>query len=144
MTPKQLATIHDRAFAQSRGWSAGEFADLLRSPLCFLVCEAGGFALGRVIADEAELLTIATLPEARRQGIGRRMLAGFEADAATRGARSAFLEVAADNPAAIALYAAAGWQHAGRRRGYYARATGPAVDALVMTRSLPQGQQRHP
>lgn len=142
MTPRQLAHIHAAAFAQSRGWSASEFAALTASPLCFVIAEPAGFALGRAIADEAELLTIATLPQARRQGLGRRLLAGFETTAAARGARQVFLEVAADNPAAIALYEAADWQHGGRRAGYYTRPGKASVDALVMTKKLPLGHPR--
>ena len=47
-----------------------------------------------------------------------------------------FLEVAVDNPAAIALYQAAGFVPAGRRRGYYRRQGADAMDALVLRRTL--------
>ncbi len=137
MTPQDLAQIHGAAFEDARGWSAQEFTTLLASPLCFVVEENLGFALGQVILDEAELLTIATLPEAQGRGIGRRNLAAFEATSAARGAVSAFLEVAADNVAAIALYEASGWQRSGRRAKYYARAGAPPVDALLLTKALP-------
>ena len=48
----------------------------------------------------------------------------------------AFLEVAADNAAAQALYARAGFAESGRRRGYYRRPDGSGLDALVMQRAL--------
>ncbi|GGO54694.1 ribosomal-protein-alanine N-acetyltransferase [Roseovarius pacificus] len=137
MTPEALAGLHGRAFAgQGRAWSAGEFAGLLDSPLVFAVGDARGFALGRVIAGEAELLTIATAPEARRQGVGRGTLALFEAEAVARGAGTVFLEVAEDNTAARGLYAVTGYEQAARREGYYPRANGSAADALILRKAL--------
>lgn len=132
MTPQTLAVLHRRCFDRPRPWTADEFAALLDSPHSFLLHQTAGFLLGRVIADEAELLTLAVDPDARRQGIGRALTSEFAAEAARRGARLAFLEVAADNRAAIALYQAQGWQEAGRRPGYYAAGT----DALTLRLAL--------
>lgn len=137
MTPEDMADLHARAFAgQGRAWSAAEFSDLLASPMVFAVGGMRGFALGRVIADEAEVLTIATDPLARRQGIARACLAAFQATASRRGARSAFLEVADDNAAARGLYSAAGYMQAAVRKGYYTRPKQTAVDALILRRDL--------
>ena len=110
-----------------------EFAGLLESPLVFAVGDARAFALGRVIADEAELLTLACDPAYRRKGLGRARLAGFEAEARARGAVTAFLEVAADNLPAHALYEAADYAEVARRAGYYALGT---VDALILRKAL--------
>ncbi len=137
MTPDALAALHAAAFTDQRPWSAVEFTTLLASPHVYLIAQPKGFALGRVILDEVELLTIATAPDARRQGIGRTLLAAFEAKALNRGARMAHLEVAADNRAARALYAAAGWEDAGRRPAYYPRHDAPPADALLMQKRLP-------
>ena len=129
MTPEALAAIHARCFpSHPRPWSAPEFADLLANRLNFLLTRPEGFLLGRVIADEAELLTLAVAPEARRMGLGRALLTEFAHTSTERGACEAFLEVASDNAPAIALYASAGWQRAGTRRDYYA----PGIDAMVM------------
>lgn len=136
MDAPALAALHARCFTTPRPWTAAEFAELLASPLCFLLTEAQGFLLGRVIADEAELLTIAVAPEARRQGEGARLLAAFAQAAKARGATTAFLEVAENNAAARALYARAGWAQAGRRKGYYHSPEGDALDAVVMTLPL--------
>jgi len=137
MTPETLATTHARAFAgQGRGWSAAEFATLLESLHVFVIKQENAFALGRVIADEAELLTLATDPCARRHGLARAALAGFEAEARARGAVRGFLEVAADNAAARALYDAAHWRECARRAGYYPRRSGPAADALILEKHL--------
>ncbi|MDO5756141.1 MAG: GNAT family N-acetyltransferase [Rhodobacterales bacterium] len=135
--PGDLARLHGRAFAgQGRGWSAAEFRDLLASPLTCLCAGRHGFALSRVIADEAELLTLATDPDYRRRGVATEMLQMVEAALATRGAARHFLEVAADNSAAQVLYARAGYVHSGRRAGYYRRAGGICVDALLMEKAL--------
>ncbi len=136
-TAEVLARLHARAFAgQSRGWSAAEFAALLDSPHCCLCAGPRGFALSRVIAGEAELLTLATDPDHRRQGVAARLLHDVEAAGARRGAQRQFLEVAADNAVARALYAAAGYRQTGRRAGYYARSGSAPVDALVLTKDL--------
>ncbi|WP_370302626.1 GNAT family N-acetyltransferase [Pseudooceanicola sp.] len=131
-----MAAIHAAA-SDDRPWSAAEFAALLASPGCFATGDVRAFALVRVILDEAELLTIATRPQHRRQGLARALMADWQAEAARRGATRAFLEVAADNAPARALYEACGYSQTGRRRGYYRRGTGAAVDALLMARTLP-------
>lgn len=137
MTPSELATLHARAFTTPRPWSEAEFASLLSDPLAFLLVEGdAAFLLGRAVAGEAELLTIAVAPEARRRGLGRKLVARFLYQAQLRGAERAFLEVAADNAAAIGLYESAGFAPAGRRRSYYLTPEGQRIDALVMAREL--------
>lgn len=94
-----------------------------------------GFVLVRTAADEAEILTICVGEAARRRGVGAALLRAACAAAAKDGAETMFLEVAADNDAAQALYAAAGFAEVGRRRGYYRRGESK-VDAIVMSASL--------
>ena len=127
-----MARLHAAAFTTPRPWSEAEFSDLLASPHVFTVAEPAGFLIGRAVAGEAELLTVAVDPSARRQGIGTRLITGFLAEARAKNAESVFLEVAADNLAARALYAAAGFQPAGIRRGYYRTPLGQPVDALLL------------
>ncbi|MEZ5716069.1 MAG: GNAT family N-acetyltransferase [Paracoccaceae bacterium] len=137
MTPDALAALHARAYDRLRPWSAGEFTALLDSPHVFLCAVPHAFALGRAVADEAELLTIATDPAHRRQGLARAQLSAFDTEAASRGAARALLEVDAENAAAIALYLGAGYQVLATRPGYYALPDGSRADALIMARSLP-------
>jgi len=134
-----VSDLHRAAFAPlgERAWTRQEIAELLASPgvggrLLELVGKAIGFALHRHVADEAEVLTIAVDPDRRRQGAGRALLDSVIAQARISGARSLFLEVGADNPAARALYRQAGFETVGSRTGYYRRGAGPSVDALVM------------
>jgi len=137
MTPECMALCHARAFAgRGQVWSAGEIADLMTSPHVFAVGDARCFALGRVVAGEAELLTLACDPDHQGQGLGRACLALFEAEARNRKATEVFLEVAADNHVARALYASACFAEAGRRTAYYARQGTAAVDALILRKQV--------
>jgi ribosomal-protein-alanine N-acetyltransferase len=137
MSPTDLARLHAASFTTPRAWSEAEFAGLLASEGSFLIGAPGGFALARAVAGEAEVLTLAVAPEARRQGIGSRLLAGVLGEAARRGCRTVFLEVAADNGAACALYRRSGFAETGRRPGYYATPDGRRIDAMVLARPLP-------
>jgi ribosomal-protein-alanine N-acetyltransferase len=137
VTPLHLAMLHRAAFTQDRAWDADEFANLLATPHCHVIAESNGFALIRVIADEAELLTIAVHPEHRRAGLGKSLLIRSMAKATDLGAFELFLEVAADNAGAMALYHSTGFAQVGLRPGYYARAGVDPVDALLLSRPLP-------
>jgi ribosomal-protein-alanine N-acetyltransferase len=97
--------------------------------------EIAGFILCRLIAGEAEVLTLAVRTGVRRRGVATTLL-GAAIDLTRTTAASMFLEVAEDNPGAIALYARAGFEPVGRRAAYYARLGAPAVDAIVMRRTL--------
>lgn len=134
--PVALAAIHLASFRNPRPWSADGIAAILSGTGTFLLTAPEGFLIGRAIAGEAELLTLAVAPERRRQGAGERLLAAFLTESARLGAATAFLEVAADNVAALALYRRHGFDETGRRRGYYRDAPGEAVDAIVMSRPI--------
>lgn len=139
MTPADMATTHAAAFLQARPWSAEEFASLLDQRFCHVAGDAQCFALFRVIADEAELLTIATHPDAQRQGRALACMSLWHDSARALGAAQAFLDVAADNHPAIALYTACGYLQSGTRTGYYPRPDGTACDAILMSRNLSLG-----
>lgn len=131
-----LAAMHHACFTAPRPWSEAEIAGLLADPTVFLLEAPAGFLMGRAVAGEAELLTLAVDPAARRTGTGRALVARFLDEARARGGETAFLEVSAENDAAIALYDSAGFVTAGRRRGYYATSDGRRIDALVMSCAL--------
>jgi ribosomal-protein-alanine N-acetyltransferase len=135
MTPAELAALHARCFTVPRPWSETEFETLLAAPTTVLTSQTGGFALGQVMADEAELLTIAVAPEDRRRGLGRQLLGAFLSACAARGAATVFLEVDAGNAPALSLYHSAGFREAGRRRAYYHAPDGSSTDALVLRRA---------
>ena len=131
-----LAELHRAAFAEP--WSAAALAQLLVMPGAFawLATRAGrpaGFVLARAAAEEAEILTLAVVPEARRCGIGRALVGAVAGDARARGAGRLHLEVAEDNEAGLALYRACGFSIAGRRRNYYVKKSGNRGAACLMT-----------
>ena len=128
-----LAAIHAEAFPPGQNWGVDAFSLQLALPGVFGLLDArGGMLLGRVAAGEAEVLTLAVLTAARRQGIGSALLQAALVEARARGATSLFLEVAAGNAAAQALYARFGCVEVGRRRRYYA----DGADAVVLRMNL--------
>ncbi len=132
-----LAVIHASAFETP--WTAKALKGFMGDAGAItLVADdpKEGFILIRALAGEAEVLTLAVDPGSRRAGLGRALVEAAALSANEAGASSLFLEVAEDNLAALALYRAAGFEEAGRRSGYYRRANGPPMDALVLRRGL--------
>jgi [ribosomal protein S18]-alanine N-acetyltransferase len=134
-----LAAVHRACFTEV--WAASTIACLLQeSNAISAVAHRGsrvvGFALCRLAAEECEVLTCAVEPASRRRDIGRSMLNAAFGEAVRRGGHLVFLEVAADNDAAIAMYAERGLRPVGRRRRYYRRGGDVAVDALIMSCEL--------
>jgi ribosomal-protein-alanine N-acetyltransferase len=126
----RLAALHARAFVEA--WSAEAISDLLGSPGVRAFAAAGGFILVRTVADEAEILTLAVVPEARRAGVGRALVSAASDVAREQGASRLHLEVSKENAAARALYAGLGFREIGRRTRYYA----DGADALMLSRAL--------
>lgn len=134
-----LARLHAGAFDPE--WGSDEIASLLAMPGAFglLALAAGapvGFLIARVAAGEAEILSLGVAPPARRRGVGRMLLDAALAAAAAEGAERMFLEVAEDNAAARALYAAAAFRAVGRRPAYYRRRGAANAPAVVLERAL--------
>lgn len=78
-----------------------------------------GMLVGWLIVDEIHIATIATHPDFRGRGIGKKLLS-FALDAAMdEGAISTFLEVRESNTAALEMYRKFGYVEDGRREGYY-------------------------
>ena len=92
-----------------------------------------GFCNYWLVKDEVHLLAIATHPDRRRAGIGRRLMDHLLALARARDSRLVTLEVRRSNRPAIALYEQLGFVGVGVRRAYYAE---DSEDALVMTLEL--------
>lgn len=132
--PGALAAVHASAF--DTPWDAAAIRALLDMPGAQLEAEDDGFLLWRRAADEAEIVTLAVRPEARRRGLGGRLLDRSLTQAREKGAARVFLEVAHDNDAAIALYVSRGFRPAGRRPGYYTRPDGARADALILALNL--------
>ncbi|MDR3532777.1 MAG: GNAT family N-acetyltransferase [Rhodopila sp.] len=128
-----MAAIHATAFPAPDAWSRDVFSLQLALPnVAGLLHPSGGTILLRVAADEAEILTLAVTPTARRGGIGTALLLEAATLAGSMGARTIFLEVSVANIAARRLYSGAGFIETGRRPHYYSDNS----DALVLRLDL--------
>lgn len=143
----RMAEVHSDAFAAAgeAPWSVETVGRMLRTAGAFAdVAERNGsmigFVIGRAMAGEAEILTIAVAADAQRAGVGTALLRAAMGNARRHGARTMYLEVAADNGPAAALYSGAGYIEVGRRRGYYARVGSRPVDARVLRAELAQAK----
>ena len=143
----RLATgrdLHEIAAAErvcfSDPWSVDGIAELLQSgtSVSLVAVENGsanrlaGYLFARTVAGEGEILNLAVLPEARRQGLARRLLDTALGHLAARNTDVVFLEVRASNEEAKSLYQSAGFSVVGVRASYYRR---PREDALVLRRA---------
>jgi len=136
-----MADLHRSAFPASEAWSIEAFIDLLSQPTTHaegLVKDSNLQALLVVqfVAGEADILTLATTPTARRIGFARQTLDGLEQRLQVLGLSKWLLDVAADNAQAIAFYEKHGFQVDGRRSNYYKRLEGKRVDAILMSKPV--------
>lgn len=134
--PARLATLHRQSIASGRAWSEAEFTQILAAPGSALATDDSGFALGRVVAGEGEVLMIVVLPYARRCGVGSRLLRDLETAMRAQGAQISFLEVASRNHPARTLYQNCGYRAAGIRKNYYRTPDAMPDDALILAKSL--------
>jgi [ribosomal protein S18]-alanine N-acetyltransferase len=141
---REISELH--GFRFPRQWSDGEFQNLLmqenvfgfvaRQTNAFFSKPLGGFVLSREAAGEAEILTVAVSEKFARLGLGWRLMQAALREASSRGADSMFLEVEAENAAAVALYGKLGFARIAERPAYYTGDDGRRTAALVMSRVL--------
>jgi ribosomal-protein-alanine N-acetyltransferase len=135
----RLAQLHGASF--HRGWGEGEFEQMLaeRNTLVHRLRQGRttiGFAVSRLAADEAEILSIAVDAGHRGRGLSRNLLLTHLGHLAGRGIRTVFLEVEENNQPARRLYDRAGFAVTGRRERYYKQASGEQLNAVLMRRDL--------
>jgi ribosomal-protein-alanine acetyltransferase len=127
-------------------WTLENFRDALSAGYAAHVAEREGrivaYGVLMLAPGEAQILNISVVPDARRLGLGRMLVAQFVEDASRMGAEQCFLEVRVSNAPAIALYESAGFVPIARRHDYYPTLGEglPREDALVMRRPLPRGR----
>jgi ribosomal-protein-alanine N-acetyltransferase len=135
-----IAKLHAQGFY--RGWPREDFASYIMgegTPL-YVACDGkrriAGFAMLRHLGEEAELITIAVDKKWRGKGIGLALMRALFDDLLMSPAKKLFLEVAADNVAALRLYGKLGFAKISERKGYYPRPDGTPATAIVMAREL--------
>lgn len=132
----ELAALHTRCFTTPRPYKAHEFETLLNGKGVVLFEQPQGFLICRIVIDEAELLTLAVEPDARRKGVATHLMGSFLAHCEAANVASLFLDVTQDNHAAQALYEAHGFIETTLREGYYRRPDGKREDAILMMREM--------
>jgi [ribosomal protein S18]-alanine N-acetyltransferase len=135
----RLAQVHGACF--HRGWGESEFDSMLAETNTLvhrlrLGRKTVGFAVSRIGADEAEILSVAIDPRCRGLGLSRNLLLTHLGYLAGRGVRTIFLEVEENNRPALRLYKRAGFAVVGRRERYYQEQGGEQLNALLMRRDL--------
>lgn len=130
----RICEIENASFSDP--WSASAFRAAIDDPLIRFIsafadnsADPAGYAIMRVLLDEAEILSIAVSDEYRRRGIGREMMTFLLDGACADGVSNVYLEVRESNTAARELYGSLGFAPIGKRRKYY---TKPTEDAIVM------------
>ncbi len=138
----ELMDVMEHAFDPLFGeaWNAGQCLGMLSLPDVWLsFAEAGdrtvGFALSRLLIDEAELLLLAVEPEVRGRGVGRALIERTVEIAIGKGAHRLLLEVR-DGNQALDLYQGSGFSEIGRRHDYYRGSDGTTRDALTLARPI--------
>jgi len=136
-----LVSMEQVLFADSP-WSMGQFKEEFKgvpNSRHFIVAtndqdQIVGYAAVLVVAAgvEADVLTVAVLPEYTRQGIATHFMNTLEDWSALKQAPAMMLEVGTKNQAAITLYEKLGYQKISTREDYY----GPGLDAFVMRKEL--------
>lgn len=128
----QVAALEKICFSDP--WSENSVAGELSNPLsCWLVCVENGSVLGYVgaqtVLGETDMMNLAVSPEARRQGIAKRLILKLVEELKERDSHSLTLEVRSSNAPARALYEKLGFAQVGRRPNYYRN---PKEDALIL------------
>ena len=141
-TPRDAARLAElRGGSFHRGWGEGEFDVRLRERNTLvhrlrLGRRTIGFAVSRMAADEAEILSIAVDERHRGRGLSRDLLLTHLGHLAGKGVRKIFLEVEENNLPARRLYERTGFAVVGRRERYYRQPGGEQLNALLMRRDL--------
>ena len=139
LTRDVVAALHANCFDDEQ-WGEQAVAGILAMPgtFGFIALKQdipAGLVVGRIAADECEILSLGVCPVLRQAGLGRALLKALLDHAVGCGVRSIFLEVAEDNPAARQLYETEGFVVIGKRQGYYRRGSERAAAALVLSRA---------
>lgn len=128
----QVAALERECFSDP--WSEQSLAGELDNPLSlWLVCQVDGEVCGYVgsqtVLGETDMMNVAVLPRARRQGIAQQLILELVTRLKQQGSHCLSLEVRPSNAPAVALYQGLGFSQVGRRPNYYRH---PKEDGLIL------------
>ena len=129
----QVAALEAACF--STPWSESSIRSELENPYAIWLVAMEGDTLAGYLGvqfgpDGGDIMTIATAPAFRGQGIGKQLLSAMVQILREKQLGWLTLEVRPSNAAAVGLYEAMGFREVGRRPRYYKK---PTEDALLMT-----------
>ena len=132
-----IAALESECFSDP--WSQASLEESLTNPAyTFLAALEDGVLKGYVgaytVLDEMQITTVAVTADARRRGIGHRLIDVLKEEATRASLASVTLEVRASNEAARTLYEKQGFTAVGVRKHFY---THPTEDGILMTLYLP-------
>lgn len=133
---KDLTHIRAQCFHET--WQEKTFADMINDTknIC-LIIPGTAYVLAQKIPPEAELITIAVMPEHRRRGIAQNLLSHLWQILQSDGIHALYLEVNETLTGAQNLYRKIGFESTGRRKGYYQNSRGIREDAILMRLQTP-------
>ena len=142
-----LAQLHAQAFPSEEAWDIAAFDGLLAQSSTqgfglHSETQLAAFLLVQFIRPEAEILTLATAPDFRRRGLAQKLVRDTESELRMDGLEKWLLDVAEDNPQAIAFYHKIGFREDGRRARYYKRLEGMRVGAILMSKLVSRQETR--
>ncbi len=129
-----LVKLHAASFQP--GWKESDFKGMFSVCGTVALISQEGFAVVRLIGAEAEILTFAVNPQARRKGLGYAITQAMSDWLKANSAESVLLEVRQGNAAALNMYAKAGFARISERKGYYSNPDGSRESAIVMRLAL--------
>lgn len=130
---KPLSTMHALCF--ERPWNEKAFSDLLCLPTTRAYLNDEAFVLFSVCADQAEILTLGVVPQARKKGVALALLNFSIENLKKEGIKEIFLDVNINNLPARRLYEKADFEQISVRKDYYDEGTQKS-DALILKKTL--------
>jgi ribosomal-protein-alanine N-acetyltransferase len=131
-----------KAFDKTETFAGWSFDDILKylqqkGGFGFVAQEAGslkglGLILGRILCEQAEILTFEVLNLYRKQGIGKALLERTLSFLREKQIEKVFLEVSEENTAAQRIYNSMGFIEIGKRPHYYNSLSNLPINALVL------------
>lgn len=137
MNDDELAALYALAFPNDANpWRRAHIHALRHDKTGHIFTTANAALLGRIMGEEAEILSVFVHPNWRRNQEAQKLCQVFFNACNQEGVREIFLEVSKENKAALALYAKLGFRHVGLRKNYYKRKDGSREDALILRVTL--------